>query len=457
MQRRYLPVSVAAVLVLGIGGAAGYHPDDASAVPATSQAVIGQAGGTVAKKVAEAPQLTVLTPASDPTTRQTISFTTKKVVKSAYIEYGPAPRGATNGGATSGSAADGSAATSRRSATRRPATSKTYSGSTAPRYTATLVGLTPDTQYRYRVVTSRGSGAWSTFRTAAEAARDWSLLAFGDSQIDNAGVGREIVDQALAADPQAELMLSVGDVVNRPAKYGEWRDFFKLMGSSATDRNWVVSIGNHEQCILTSCRSGNAQAFRSYFNWPGNGFPNQGPTWYFVDYQGVRIVVLDVFGAHLDEQALFLDYALANNPNKWSIVLMHASPFAGTPARRNEAVGKTILPIISKHSVDLVLTGHDHSYARGYLQPNGTQFAISVSGPKYYVSADADWIAQGATRVAAAQQTSTYQQISFTGDELRYRAVVAYKGSGSNAPEAVGETLDEFVVRKDVTGVRTVS
>jgi 3',5'-cyclic AMP phosphodiesterase CpdA len=334
-------------------------------------------------------------------------------------------------------------------ASRRPATKKATSGTTRPRYEATLTGLTPATAYQYRVVTRWGASSWRTFTTANPAATTTTLIALGDTQVDNRGVPRRTIRRALAEAPQASLVLQAGDVVNKPTSLRQWDDLFAAIGTSGRTRNWLVSIGNHEQCVLTTCESNAGEAFRSYFDWPTNGFPDQGETWFFVDHEGVRIVVLDSFGGRMPEQAQFLDQALASNPNRWSIVLMHAPPFASQPDRPNPDVVAQWLPILEARNVDLVLTGHDHSYVRGYYRrANGPVYVTSVSGPKYYDVTDADWVANKATRVSWAAGTSTYQVITIAGEQLTYRAVVSARGATSTSPFGPGGVLDQFTIDK---------
>ena len=150
----------------------------------------------------------------------------------------------------------------------------------------------------------------------------------------------------------------------------------------------MISVGNHQQCVLLkkSCRSGNGHAFRSYYSWPRNGYPGQGATWYYTDYQGVRFIVLDTFGGDTQRQAAFLDTALKSNRQRWTVVLQHAGPFASRSDRNNASVRSAFLPLYHKYKVDLVLSGHDHSYNRGYYGSNksSTVYAVSDSGPKFY-------------------------------------------------------------------------
>jgi hypothetical protein len=386
------------------------------------------------------PSRILLTPTADPATSQRISWTMPVRLKGQRVQY-RVP------GATAQQAR----------ATRGPATSVKFSGTAQPRYSAVLTGLVPGTTYEYRIVTPRGSTKWRTFTTANPAAPSLTIIGLGDTQVDNGGVPRATLRRALADAPGAQLVLQAGDVVNLPHKAAEWTDLFTAMGSAARTRNWLVSIGNHEQCVLVlKCRHNGAEAFRSYFDWPDNGFPGQGETWFHVDYQGVRIVVLDSFGGRMVEQAAFLDKALAENPNRWSIVLMHAPPFATRPGRSNTEVRDLWLPIIEQRNVDLVLSGHDHSYARGSRKPNGPVFAVSVSGPKYYEVTDADWALNRATRSVWAAATSTYQVITITGDTLAYRAVVSHRGAGSTSPFGPGGVLDQFQIVKSATGDKVV-
>ena len=387
------------------------------------------------------PSRILLTPTGDPATSQRISWTMPARTKGQRVQY-----------RVPGAAAQ------QVPATRGAATKVKFSGSAQPRYSATLSGLTPGTTYEYRIRTVRGSSKWRTFTTANPAATSLTMIGLGDTQIDNRGVPRATLRRALAEAPGAQLVLQAGDVVNRPYKGSQWADLFAAMGAAASTRNWVVSIGNHEQCVLVlKCRANGAEAFRSYFDWPDNGFPQQGETWFFVDYQGVRIVVLDSFGGRMAEQAAFLDKALAENPSRWSIVLMHAAPFSSRPDRDNPPEVRDLwLPVIEKRDVDLVLSGHDHSYARGSRTPNGPVFAVSVSGPKYYEVTDADWTLNGASRTVWAAGTSTYQVITIAGDTMTYKAVVTDRGKGSTSPFGPGGVLDQFTIVKGAKGEKVV-
>lgn len=384
----------------------------------------------------------ILTPTSDPTTSQRISWSADTSAAGQRVTFHESP-----GGTTRTAAAE-----------RRPDMSVEFSGTSVPRYAVTLTGLLPGTTYDYRIVNEVGQTPERSFSTAKVGLPEapWSFLAFGDTQVGLRSTIRGIIAAAISDVPDARLMVHAGDVVDLPTDDGQWRDVFAAMGESASTRNWLVAIGNHEQCVLLPCESNDAEAFRSYFDWPDGGDLAQGETWFTTDYQGVRFVVLDPFGGRIAEQADFLADALSTNPNPWAIVVEHAPVYAARPGRTNPEVRKVWGPIFEEYGVDLVLTGHDHSYARGQRRPDGPVYVASVSGPKFYPTTDADWSRHRADLAVSAARTATYQVVTIDGSTLRYRAVVAPAGADASTDRAPGEVLDEFTITHRDDGTRVI-
>jgi hypothetical protein len=107
--------------------------------------------------------------------------------------------------------------------------------------------------------------------------------------------------------------------------------------------------------------------------------------YYSFDYGGVHFVCLD---SELSDRspagpmANWLRLDLAANLKRWTIAYWHHPPYSkGSHDSDAEAqlveMRESFLPIIEDHGVDLVLTGHSHSYERSFLLdghygPSGT-------------------------------------------------------------------------------------
>lgn len=191
--------------------------------------------------------------------------------------------------------------------------------------------------------------------------------------------------------------------------------------------------------------------WRNVFTLPRNGPAGLEETAYYFDYQGARIISLNS-NERQEDQVAWLRSVLAQNPMRWTIVTFHHPIFSPARNRDNPALRAAWKPVFDEFKVDLVLTGHDHTYARsgdltgrervgtknmpaGYNQAYdpaiGTVYVVSVSGPKMYdITADA-WA------VRAAEDTQLFQIITVDGDELRFEARTA-----------TNRLYDSFTLRK---------
>ena len=79
---------------------------------------------------------------------------------------------------------------------------------------------------------------------------------------------------------------------------------------------------------------------------------------------------------------------------KWKIITCHHSIFSPAKGRNFQFARDNWKPLLDRYNVDLVLNGHDHTYARGHVPVRdtdesitgglGTVYITSVSGPKQY-------------------------------------------------------------------------
>jgi hypothetical protein len=195
----------------------------------------------------------------------------------------------------------------------------------------------------------------------------------------------------------------------------------------------IATPGNHEYA-----RQDGSDDRALSFHWrPTFAFPEHGPeglaeSVYTIDYQGARIISLNSNELQA-EQVPWLRKALSQDGARWKIVTFHHPLYASAKGRDNTKLRDLWQPVMDEYAVDLVLQGHDHTYARSGLMTHenvatgltarsekaGTVYVVSVSGPKMYDLEQRDFMRR------AAEDTQLYQIIRIDGDQLHYEARTA--------------------------------
>lgn len=331
-------------------------------------------------------------------------------------------------------------------------------------HTVVFEDLNPDTKYLYRV--GDGVDHWSEaieFKTASDTSAPFKFIYFGDAQNDVLFKWSRVMRAAYSEAPDASFILHAGDLINDGHYDQEWGEWFKAGGWIHSMVPSVVVTGNHEYRPFSNNKLGKKRLsmfWRAQFNLPtSEALPVElNETVYFHDFQGARIIVLNSNVLH-ESQAAWLEKCLEENPNAWSIVTFHHPMFSARENRDNKEMRDLWKPIMDKYSVDLVLQGHDHTYARGHIPVSGheqsegtgvrTMYVNSVSGPKMYEFMDTGWdvyAPEGVLLDRNAENGQFYQVIEIDGSRLIYQAFTAN-----------GLLYDAFQVTKDVKGNKTMS
>jgi hypothetical protein len=115
---------------------------------------------------------------------------------------------------------------------------------------ATITGLKQSTSYTYRVGEDGNWSAAYTFTTRSFEG-DFDFLFFGDPQIGSSGDTAkdqagwaDTLNVAMAANPDAELLVSGGDQVETANTESQWTAF--LAPDQLRQVPWVATIGNHD-------------------------------------------------------------------------------------------------------------------------------------------------------------------------------------------------------------------
>lgn len=315
--------------------------------------------------------------------------------------------------------------------------------------------LNPDQLYVYRV--GNGNEFWSEwiqFRTAKKKGGTTEFVYFGDAQNSVLSEWSRVIRMAYQTAPNASFAIHAGDLINTAHRDHEWAQWFKAGGFIHSQWTAVPVLGNHEFWRLKD-EDRNRQIaiqWRPQFTLPVENSLNEKlhETVYTVDYQDVRVIVLNS-NFNLEEQTEYIEEKLKNSTAKWNIITCHHSIFS--PARGRDFVfgRENWKPLFDKYNVDMVLNGHDHTYARGHVpelnkiyDESGeikTVYVTSVSGPKQYELEPEQfkhYANQGYRLGKSGEFRQLFQVIKIDENKLTYLAITA-----------TGQEYDRFVIWKN--------
>lgn len=362
------------------------------------------------------PDRVILTFSGDPATSQAVTWRTDTSVTNALAQIVPAQAGPQF---------------AQQAQTIKATTTRLTTDLGAAHYhSAVFTNLKPNSLYAYRVGDGNNWSEWFHFRTASDREEPFTFLYFADAQNDIRSHCPRVFRQAFQDAPKARFLLHAGDLINRANSDAEWGEWFYTLGWLGATIPSVPTPGNHEYARNEDGKRLLTAHWRAQFTLPENGVPGLEETAYFIKYQGALIISLNCM-EKLAEQAEWLEKVLRENPSRWTIVTFHFPILSSAQGRDNPRLRAIWKPIFDNHRVDLVLQGHDHTYARSVQQEGGTVYVVSVAGPKMYRLNPQPWMKR------SAENTQLYQVIRVERDKIVYEARTA-----------TGELYDAFELHK---------
>jgi len=243
------------------------------------------------------------------------------------------------------------------------------------------------------------------------------------------GVHTQIVADMLAEAPN--LVLHTGDVSLRPSENGGAAEFFRVE-APLKSVPIVAARGNHD---------GSVSRFVDTFVRPrGAG----DASWYTARFGSVAVVVVDtnesVSASGPQGRWLLktLEGIAADPGVLFRLVVMHWGPYdSGSGHGSNLDVRAELVPLFERAGVDIVFSGHDHTYERGtvrgvrYVVTGGGGGGGGKSGRKRHVPTGSTWTEASATE-------PHHCLVEIDGRTLRLTAREA----------GTGRLLDEFRIEK---------
>jgi hypothetical protein len=314
-------------------------------------------------------------------------------------------------------------------------------------WTTELTGLQPDTAYVLRAGTWAGltkSGIDQAdlsdvmhFRTAPKKGtrQPFSAVLAGDSR------GGAALIQANAerlAQMDASMWIFNGDFTTTGFQ-PDWDEWFDAMAPILNRRPLMPVLGNHE--IFPSLFTGQfalpltpgVPAELQELAWSTN--------WGNVHFVGLDSMVDSLAMAQVPWLDADLEAARKDPDIDWIVVMMHHPAYSAGNHGSTDYVQKYWSPLFDKHDVDLVFSGHDHSYERTVPIRGGKKVdkgPIYIVAGAFYVDQPYKVGKEWWTETSIKGDAFNYVKLDVDGKKLSW---TAFSGDGAT-------TLDSATLQK---------
>lgn len=238
---------------------------------------------------------------------------------------------------------------------------------------ATVTGLEPSTTYSYRVGSEEGG--WSDVITFENHDTDLehSFTFIGDAQLgsssslenDTAG-WQTTLDRTNELFPDAHFLLSAGDQINDyagdPAEYEAY-----LAPQQMRTQTSAQTLGNHDYN-----RNSPQGLFNQHFNLPNQWEEDPTGGNYWFTQNDVLHINVSTENRDFESHRKFIEQTIEQQGAEatWTILTFHRSIYSVGPHALTDGadIRRDFAPILAEiDGIDMVLAGHDHTYARTHL------------------------------------------------------------------------------------------
>ncbi|MEN8076644.1 metallophosphoesterase [Clostridioides difficile] len=289
--------------------------------------------------------------------------------------------------------------------------SKTFNGnqsSAVPGYVSnkvTVNGLEENTTYYYSYGTNDNWSEAVKFQT--QSTDKFGFILVGDPQIgsssgniasgetteqgqDNATRNdtfnwNNTINKALGQMPNASFILSAGDQIQSRNKKAVGIEALEYTGNeieyagylsadALTSLPVATSLGNHDAVsgnYSYHFNNPNASSLGSMSDKLGNSINGD----YYYRYGNTLFIMLNTNNTNTAEHKTLIEEAVAENEDAtWRVVTLHQDIYGSAEHSNEPAIAElryNLVPIFEENKVDIVLTGHDHAYARTQILKGG--------------------------------------------------------------------------------------
>ena len=243
-----------------------------------------------------------------------------------------------------------------------------------------LAGLRADARYYYAIGTETvtlASGSTFFFVTAPKQARPTRVWVLGDSGTASfqAAAVRDAY-QTFTGPQHTDLWLMLGDNAYESGFDDEYQHgVFEMYPEMLRKSVLWPTIGNHDAPYAPFEEFPYLDIFTLPTQGQAGGVATGSERYYSFDYGNIHFVCLDSMTVNRGSNGPMCNWLRADleaNDKDWLIAFWHHPPYSrGSHTSDFEVelveMRQNAVPILEQYGVDLVLSGHSHSYERSYL------------------------------------------------------------------------------------------
>lgn len=240
---------------------------------------------------------------------------------------------------------------------------------------AVFYNLDYATEYTYKVVDSNDNTIYSSsFKTYDDNSNELTFMHISDTQDEeyNGEIWSKLMSDAYSHIDELDFIMHTGDMVQYGGNEEQWKKMLGNVSDYVSSVPTMLASGNHS--YWSDYTKG--QSFIEYNHTTVN-LPEQNTKngiYYSFDAGDVHFTVLSSGDSKSNgvgkKQREWLENDLASTDKKWKIVAIHNPLYSpgkyGSSKDRNKVARSQqdkLGEIFNEYSVDLVLEGHDHSFA----------------------------------------------------------------------------------------------
>ncbi|HXJ56072.1 MAG TPA: metallophosphoesterase family protein [Verrucomicrobiae bacterium] len=330
-----------------------------------------------------------------------------------------------------------------------------------------VTGLKADTLYYYAVGSGETEAHHPDYRfiTAPMGAKPTRIWAFGDAGV-GGGSQSAVRDAyyAFTSNRWTDVWLMLGDNAYGGGSDVEYQlAVFDIYPELLRKAFLWPTLGNHD--YYSSYSDGAAGLpFLEIFSLPANGeaggVASGTEKYYSFDFGNIHFVCLDSMSDRSKNgpMCFWLREDLANQQAEWVIAYWHHPPYSAGSHNSDVEIEliemrQNVVPILETYGVDLVLSGHSHSYERSYLLHGHYDHSGTFDSAMVLGQGDGQEDGDGAYRKHANATAGTVYAVAGTGGAapgggtLNHPAMfVSMNANGSLVVDVDGPRLDAWFV-----------